>query len=220
MSTRSTDFLDAVAHLPPGATLSCQQVGWDEYMEILSDLGNTPNVRVSYDEGRLEIVAPLAIHERYKSLIHDLVVILGEELGIDVEPLGSATLKRRMGAKGAEPDDCYYFNSSPLFQGKITLDLEQDPPPDIVLEVDTTNESLSKFGIYAALGVPEIWRYDGQAAHFYQLSGTEYHDTPASVHLPILAAAKLTEFLEIGKAERQTAARRRFRKWVREQIGT
>jgi hypothetical protein len=107
-----------------------------------------------------------------------------------------------------------------LFQGKTTLDLEQDPPPDIVVEVDTTNESLSKFGIYAALGVPEIWRYDGQAAYFYQLSGAEYHDTPVSVGLPILAAARLTEFLEIGKTEGQTGARRRFRKWVREQIGT
>src|SRR5260370_29195367 len=110
MSTRSTDFLEAVDHLPPGATLSRERVGWDEYLEILSDLQNVPNVRVSYNLGRLEIVAPLAIHERYKSLIHYIVVILGEELGIDVEPLGSTTLKRQFSAKGAEPDDCYYLN--------------------------------------------------------------------------------------------------------------
>jgi Uma2 family endonuclease len=31
----------------------------------------------------------------------------------------------------------------------------------LVLEIDITHESSRKFPIYAALGVPEIWRCDG-----------------------------------------------------------
>jgi len=48
--------------------------------------------------------------------------------------------------------------------------LETDPPPDLAIEIDITSTSVNKFGIYLALGVPELWRYNGRDLKFYQLA--------------------------------------------------
>ncbi len=72
-----------------------------------------------------------------------------------IGPRGSATWKRKKIHKGAEPDTSFYVANAPRIIGKRKLDLESDPPPDIVVEIDTTNESLTKFSIYAGVGVPK-----------------------------------------------------------------
>ena len=59
MIIRSACYIDAVDHLPPTALLVFPQVAWEEYEELLQDLGDQPGLRVSYDEGRLEIMSPL-----------------------------------------------------------------------------------------------------------------------------------------------------------------
>ena len=44
--------------------------------------------------------------------------------------------------------------------GKKNIDLDAgDSPPDLVVEVDLTNPSLSKLPIYAHLGVAEVWLF-------------------------------------------------------------
>ena len=90
--------------------------------------------------------------------------------------------------------------------GKRRIVLDADPPPDVVLEVDTTNESLPKFPIYVALGVPEIWRYDGQHVYFYRLSGEGYESMESSLAFPSLSAQDLTQYMEQSKTEGQTTA--------------
>lgn len=97
--------------------------------------------------------------------------VLSEELGIPLETRGSATWKRRSIRKGTEPDTCFYVANAASVIGKRSIVLDTDPPPDVAVEIDVTNESLSRFPIYAALGVPEIWRYDGRSACFYELAG-------------------------------------------------
>ncbi|MBO1346131.1 MAG: Uma2 family endonuclease [Hormoscilla sp. GUM202] len=63
----------------------------------------------------------------------------------------------------AEPDSGFYIQNEPLMRNKKELDLTKDPPPDLVLEVDYTS-SVDRQIIYAALGVPELWRYEEQVA--------------------------------------------------------
>jgi Uma2 family endonuclease len=145
-----------------------------------------------------------------------LVYALSEELGVKVEAAGSTTLKREKMAKGAEPDESFYVQNAANIVGQLTADTATEPPPDVVVEIDTTNESLDKFKIYAAVGVPELWRYDGEKTYFYQLSGTVYREIQNSVAFPVLAAADLTRFVERSKTEGQTAALAAFRKSLRE----
>lgn len=49
---------------------------------------------------------------------------------------------------GLEPDNCFYFQNEPLIRGKLNLDLRQDPPPDLALEIDVTSKSLNRFPVF------------------------------------------------------------------------
>ena len=213
MSTETLDYLDAIAHLPEGATLVAHQASWDDYERLLTALGDAPGLRVSYDEGRLEIMSPLAEHEAYADTIAYLTRVLTREPGWKLEARGRATLKRQTRLKGAEPDECFYVQNAPSIIGK-RLDLSVDPPPDIVVEIDLSNESLAKFPIYAALGVPEIWRYDGQSMEIFQLARDGYAASPTSRAFPFLSGSVLAEFLEQSKHLGQDDALEAFRLWV------
>ncbi len=217
MSTRTTGYLDAIEHMPDGATLVIHQVSWDDYERLVEDVAQSDrhNVRISYDRGRLEIMSPLSKHEKYGRFIDSLVRVLSEELDLNVESFGSTTWKRRKLAKGAEPDACYYVASAGRIIGKRTIDQETDPPPDIVVEIDITNESLSKFSIYAALGIPEIWRYDEQRFQIYELSGDRYVEAPSSHFFAELTGSMLAESLELSESQGQTEALKAFRQQIR-----
>jgi Uma2 family endonuclease len=219
MSAETVDYLDAIAHLPAGATLRLNGVSWEEYEELLSQMGdNMPGYRVSYDCGRLEIMSPRSDHEQPKDFILRLAQVFSEGADITLETFGSTTYRRRSKLKGAEPDTSFYVQNAARVIGRQILDFETDPPPDVVVEIDTTNESSGKFPIYAALGVPEIWLYDGHRMLFYQLTGQDYAEVSHSPAFPSLPAEVLTQFLERSKTEGQTAALKAFRQWARAQV--
>jgi Uma2 family endonuclease len=214
MSTRSADYLDAIDHLPDGATLVLHQFSWDEYEQLVQQL-DRPRLRVSYDRGTLQIMTPLPEHEEYAALIDLLVGALSELLDLDLQMYRAATWKRQRLARGVEADSCYYVANASRIIGKRKFDLEFDPPPDIAVEIDVTNESLSKFPIYAALGVPEIWRYDGRTARFYGLAAEEYHEIAESRFLAGLTPLLPSDALEHSKTAGQQAALRAFRqRWA------
>ena len=219
MSTPIAEYLDAVEHLPPGGVLTFRQVPWEDYERLLEDLALCPGLRVSYDEGRLEIMSPLPEHEEYKDSIYSMARAFAEERGIELETRGSATWKRRSLRKGSEPDTCFYVASASRIIGKRTIDLESgDPPPDIVVEIDTTNESLSKFPIHASLGVSEIWRYDGTHVYMYASDAHAYADTAESRFLPGLTPEIIAAFMDAAKDHGQTQALARFRTRIRAEM--
>src|SRR5437763_15009179 len=218
MSIQTVDYIAAIAHLPAGATLRLPSVSWEDYETLLSDLSDWPGMRVSYDEGKVEIMSPSPEHEDYKEFVYSLARVISEESNITLETRGSATFRQKRKAKGAEPDTCFYVQNAAGIIGQRTIDLEVDPPPDVVVEIDTTNESLSKFNIYAAFGVPEIWRYDGEQARFYHLANETYAEASTSSAFPILTADALTEFLELSKTQGQTATLTAFRKWLQSRM--
>jgi Uma2 family endonuclease len=215
MTARTMGIHSAASELEPGRIFHAESVPWDEYEELLADFGHSSRLRITYDRGRVEIVAPLPIHEKYKSLIHDLVMILGEESGFDVESLGSTTFKLKQKGRGAEPDDSFYIKAAPRIAGKTNIDLEVDPPPDLFIEIDTTSESVRKLTIYAEFGVPEVWRFDGSKISFCSLVGDHYEEVEKSNAFPVLTTDKLLSFIELGNMSGQSEARRAFRQAVR-----
>jgi Uma2 family endonuclease len=215
MATQTLNYLDAIAHLPAGGTLILNEVPWDEYEQLLTDLGDSAGVRVSYDQGRLEIMSPSSKHEKLALLITLLLWTAAEELDVVVEGLGTTTYKLKWLAKGVEPDACFYISNAEAIIGSEQIDLRNDPPPDLVVETDGSHESTRKLAIYASMGVPEIWRYDGKQAHIYQLVDRDYAPVNSSLVLPVFTTHVLSRFLEQGKTEGQTAVRRSFREWLR-----
>ena len=215
MSVHTADYLDAITHLPPGGRLTFYEIGWDEYERLLDQLGDDYHRRSSYDSGRLEVMAPSARHERYKNLLHGLVLILGDELDQEILSYGSTTLKLKSRRKGAEGDDCFYIQHAGQIGEKDELDLTSDPPPDLVIEIDLTRDSSGKLAIYAAMGVPELWRYDGNRFSIWQLADQEYVPTSFSPVFPFLTAEHLAEFAANSETQGRKQARRAFRAWVK-----
>ena len=215
MSTLTTNYLDIIERLPAGAKLELFHIDWDEYERLLSQMGDFPGHRLSYNRGRLIIVSPKREHEFFKLLVGKMSQVLAEELGLDVEATGATTLRRKNLGQGVEPDESFYVQNAAHVVGRLEFDLDVDPPPDVAIEIDMTNASLDKFPIYAALGVPEIWRYDGKTTHFYKLVGENYETIRNSIAFPILTAEDLTRCLGQSKVEGQTATLKAFRQMLR-----
>jgi Uma2 family endonuclease len=189
-------------------------VGWDEYEELLEALGERPDLRVTYDDGRLEIVTISDEHDDYKDMILRLAQAYSDERGMVLETRGSATRKRRSVRKGTEPDGSYWVANAHRVIGRRTIDLDVDPPPDVVVEIDITKDSRNKFGIYAAFGVPEIWRYDGARVEMFELTGTTYAEAESSRFFPGLTCSMLQECLEYSKTHGQTETLKIFRQRI------
>lgn len=172
-------------------TLNCYS--WDEYQRILQALGDH-SVRITFDGNRLEIVMPLELHEFASAMFETFIRILVVELGLNMKTMRSTTLSREDLGRGAEPDNAYYIQNQPLVKGR-DVDLRQDPPPDLVVEVDITHTDINKLELYAALGVPEFWRYDGKVWQIYQLIDGQYQEVESSPTFPKVPKIWLYEFL-------------------------
>jgi Uma2 family endonuclease len=218
MSAYTPDYLEAIEHLPDGAMLRLEDISWDEYEQLLDQLAEWRGMRVSYDRGRVEIMSPSFQHEKFIAFISGVGRVLAEEMDLTVEAAGATTYKQESLLKGSEGDESFYVQNATAIIGKRQIDLDIDPPPDVVVEVDITNESLSKFPIYAAFLVPEIWRYDGKQARIYHLVNQTSVERDESLSFPVLTAQAMTEFLEQSKTQGQTAALAAFRQWVRAAI--
>lgn len=160
-------------------------------------------------------MVPLPEHEYFKTSISNLIQDLAEELGIEYECFGSTTWKKQEKMAGAEPDECFYIQSLPAILGRLDIDLNQDPPPDLVLEVDITSKSLNRLQIYSSLGVPEVRRYDQGQLWLYHLVNDEYVETESSLAFPEFPVKRISDFVKQNPATGRTALRRRFREWVR-----
>jgi Uma2 family endonuclease len=217
MSTQTLDYLDAIAHLPAGGTLILTDVPWEEYEQLLADLGDRPGTRITYDNGRLEVMSPSSKHENFIRMIERLTYAIAEEAGIVLESFGSTTYKQEWLARGVEPDGCFYIQSAARIIGKDRIDLTNEPPPDVVVEIDVSHESTRKFAIYAGMGVPELWHYDNRRARIYTLIDQSYVEVPASPTFPVLTSEAMSQFLEQSKSEGQTAALKSLRDWLHAQ---
>lgn len=203
--------------VPPGHQLLLKDVSWQMFEKILEELGETRAARVSYSKGMLEIMTPLAEHEDDKVIIGDLVKALLEELDIEFRSLGSTTFKNEDMRQAVEADDCFYIQNETVIRGKKRIDLSVDPPPDLAIEIDIT--SRTKFNNYEALGVPELWRYNGRKLQINVLQAGKYVESSTSYNFPDLPIGEVIhQYVEQSKTLGRNATMRAFRNWVREQI--
>ncbi|MGH9319121.1 MAG: Uma2 family endonuclease [Vicinamibacteria bacterium] len=190
-------------------------ISWETYERLLAEHEGRQSPRFTYDRGELEIMVISFEHEKANRLLHDLFTVLAEERGIDFVNAGSTTLKRQDLERGFEPDTCIYIRNAARVRGKRRIELPQDPPPDLVIEVDITSPSIDKMEIYMAMGVAEVWRYDGASLRFFMLEGRKYAARGESAVLPGLTSEVASSFLEDAKSEPRTVWSRRVREWAK-----
>lgn len=204
---------------PEQQRLVLDGISWRAYTRLSRAL-EEGRFRITYDRGALEIMTLTHEHESYANFLGRLAVTLTEELGMPVKDGGSTTFRRRKKQRGFEPDNCYWIASEPQVRGKLKLDLKKDPPPDLAIEVDITSSWLDRMGIYAAFGVAEVWRFDGQQLEFHSLRGKKYAVVAQSQVFSGLVPSDLLSFLTLRQQMDENAVVRQFRAWVRQKFPT
>lgn len=190
--------------------------------EIFEALGasDCAGTRFAYDKGMLEIMSPSTEHEWFHRVLGRMVETMTEELNLPIFSAGSTTLKMPFEKRGIEPDECYYLAHEAQMRGKRDLDLSVDPPPDLAIEVDISRSSLNKLSIYAEVGAPEVWFYDGESLRVHRLEADgSYVQQDASPAFPFLDVKEVERFMEHIEQLGETGWIRAFRAWVKERYG-
>jgi len=215
-------YVEAVApptrQTPLSGVAQCvilDRVSWETYERLLLEHEENSGTHFAYDQGMLEIMVLSAGHEAFKHILTLIVDVIAEEFSIDIYGLGSTTFRRADLARGFEPDACFYIQHEDLIRGKQAIDLMFDPAPDLVIEIDITSPSLNKFPIFAALGVTEIWRYDGEHVGIFLLQAGQYVEQATSVMLPPVTGKLVTEWVDASQQMKRTTWLRLVREWAR-----
>ena len=204
--------------VPPGQSVLLKNISWQKFEGLLLELGEHRASRLAYDQGILEIMVPLPEHEYFKDALGDLIKDLADELGVEYECLGSTTWKREKALGGAEPDNCFYIQSLPAILGSLEIDLSQDPPPDLIVEIDITSKSIDRLPIYARLGIPEVWRYDRKQLRLLQLHNGLYVELETSLAFPGFPVKSILNFVRQNPLAGRRSLRQSFRAWVKQQL--
>lgn len=204
--------------LSPGSSILMTGLTWAQFEQLLDDAGDNRRHRLTYYKGTLEITMPSDTHEFITRMVDALISILCEEMGLNLKTLGSTTLKAQQLDSGPEADNEYYIQNEPLIRGK-KIDLAQDPPPDLVVEIDITHSNLNKKEMYRQMGVPEFWSYSGKTQQLtFHVLEDDYVEHDTSRTFPLMAPNTLEAFIERCDQEGELAAKRWFRSWVRSQL--
>ena len=188
-------------------------ITWQGYQDILRVLPDHRSARLTFDNGLLEITVPSQLHEQMSELIGLFIRVLVLELGLKLKSLRSTTLNREDLNRGAEPDNAYYIQNYSKVIGK-TIDLSQDPPPDLIVEIDITNSDTDKNRLYASIGVPEFWRFDGDIWQIFELQESGYVEVLHSPTFNWIEKDDLYRFIEQARID-EIQAETDFRAWVR-----
>ena len=92
-----------------------------------------------------------------------------------------------------------------------------DPPPDLAIEIDITKRT--RFNNYERLGVPELWRYNGERLEINVLQGSEYVESSQSrLFSQFNLIEKIPETLQNSQKIGSAMALKQFRIWVKQTL--
>jgi Uma2 family endonuclease len=208
--------MTATLFAPPDEIIRLSGISWKTYETLLEELSER-RFRLTYNRGNLEIMAPSPEHELNKRVLGRFIETIAEELEVSIYPLGSTTFKKAE-LSGAEPDECFYIRNIAAVQGKKRLDMEEDPAPDLVLEIDITSSSLNRLQVYADLGVAEVWIYNGESLIIQQLQNGTYIANQTSQFFANLSIPEIASWLQRSTTMDYLALVKAFRVWVKSQI--
>ena len=186
-----------------------RSVSWETYL-ALTDESESRSGRMTYDQGVLEIMSPGMPHEIAKRLIGRMIETFTLYRGIEIRSSSSTTFKRSELQRGFEADESYYVQHACELRGIGEIDLSIHPPPDLVLEVDMTNSSIPKKALFAAMKIPEVWRYDGASLWMGGLYRDGYQDLKQSLVLPGFPQELAAKLLDRQFDENETLLIRAF----------
>ena len=190
--SRTTPHRPTARRLVADTLVSLPDVDWKLYME-LDACGVDSGSRLTYLNGRLDIMTLSNDHEQIKNTLHDLIVFHLNTEDLDYTSQGSAT-RRIPGTHGKEPDDSFYFGTKPK------------PLPDMVVEVALTSGGIDKLEFYTAFKIPEVWIWQDNALRVFAFDGEAYRTVRKSRLLPkfnITLAGELARWPSTSQAVKE-----------------
>ena len=201
----------AIPLQPAETRIVLDGISWDAFEKLADEReGSVP--RMTYDQGVLELMSPLRVHENMGCLLGRLVETWTEVFEIEILSVASTTFKRKDLKRAFEADESYYIANAGLMHGRDEVDLKVDPPPDLVIEIEITTSAIRKLKLFAAMGVPEVWRHDGERLQMHHLHDGRYEIIETSAVLQGLTAARIDAIIQQRFTIGETAMIREFRR--------
>jgi Uma2 family endonuclease len=204
----------------PDRRVVYRRVGWAFYEALVDSIPESSRIHVDFDGKDVEVMVKGLIHEGSNRLLGRFVDIVTEELEIPCRGLGETTWKRPQIARGLEADECYFFRPEKLVAvakawSRGSTDLADIPNPDLAIEVDISLPQIDRAGIYAALGVSEVWRFVAGRLVIDRLTpDRRYVGVGSSAFLPV-TAEEVTRWVVEEDSSDESAWARRLRAEVR-----
>lgn len=223
-SVPSLEDLYALTSVPDERVV-IPDVNWAFYEQLVDSIPEGVNIHADYDGKNIEIMALSPLHDGIKKRAGRFVELTAEELEVPCTGLGQTTWKRPLVARGIEADDCYFFLSEKLATVaeamlRSSTNVAEYPNPDLVLEVEVSPSKIDRPGIYAALSVTEVWRFDGDNRQIViERLGKDrrHHQVEESAFLPVRADEVGRWLLNEDNRDGSLWARR-LRAWVRAEL--
>jgi Uma2 family endonuclease len=182
---------------PGDQCVEMPDIGWEGYEMVLQLRGDRSLPKMIYLDGDLFLVSPALTHERLNRRIGFLVdqLILG--LRLPCLQSGQTTFRRQGKRGGVEGDHTYYLANEPRVRGKMQIDLRNDPPPDLAIEVVNTHKADTALKVYRRIGVPEIWvcEEDRFLILVRQKNG-RYVEASSGLAFPFLTSAEIGAWMQ------------------------
>jgi Uma2 family endonuclease len=202
-----------------------RNVDWVFYEQLVDSIPEGVNLHVDFDGKDLEILSLSPLHDGEKKLFGQFVEAVAQELEIPYQGFGQTTWKRPEVARGLEADECYYFEPEKIAaataaRARRSKNVADYPNPDLGIEVDISPSRIDRPGIYAALQVTEVWRFDGESEQvIIERLGEDgsYYPVEVSARLPVRAAEVRRWVIEEDSSD-QSAWARRVRAWARVEL--
>jgi Uma2 family endonuclease len=211
--------------IEPDERVVIRDVDWAFYEQLVDSIPEGVNIHVDFDGKDLEIMTVSPLHDGEKKLLGQLVEAIAQELEIPYKSAGQTTWKRPEVARGLEADESYFFQPEKLLavsqaKARRCEKIVDYPSPDLGIEVDISPSKIDRPGIYAALQVAEIWRFDGASEEvMIERLGEDgsYQSVEGSAFLPILAKEVRRWVVEEDSSD-ESAWARRLRGWTRAEL--
>lgn len=188
----------------------------EQYGKLLDALSEH-YLRHTYDGWTLEMMTPRKDHEWIRALLGRMIEAVAFALEIPIQSVGSTTLSAGSHQRGLQPDGAYYVGRESEVRGSDQYRPGEDPPPDLAVEVDVTSTSIPRLPVYAQIGVPEIWCYEGGKVRFYSLAaGGEYSEVHRSGAFPFLAPEDITRLLDLRHKTDENSVIRAIVDWAQD----
>jgi Uma2 family endonuclease len=216
LTTQQNTTMTAENLTSPGKNIQLSGISWQTYETLLAEYIDRP-LRLKYNGGNLEILEPSPEHQFYKTIIGRFVETLAEEFGLNIAAVGSTTFKRPE-LSIAEPNECFYIQNFSAIKGIKRIDTNEGPPPDLVVELDLTSCSENSLQVYADVGVPEVWIYNGERLIINRLENRAYVSCDRSLAFPTVDILEIVGFLQQAETLDYLELVQAFRNWVKNEI--